>query len=236
MNLQEVIYITNKIIFIQKYYRKYLKYKYLSNNNIDIMNIIDISDKELLLNTRIKHMSKIDFGKTFAISNQYVHKKILQYKLQKYNYKIYCCDDNDLPDYIDISNNCSGFDLVILNNNTKKYYKVQSKLRQVSGNTDTSQSTHFETTRRNSIKNKNKNHTGHVCYSVNEFDFVIISLINVKKNFDNRINCNNWTFCIIPVKDIIDIKNPELCLSHIPSDILQKNIIDLRKDISHIFM
>jgi len=165
------------------------------NIDLDIMEIIDDEDKELLLNKRIQNMSRMDWAKTMAISNQYIHKNILQHKLSKFGYKIYTSDDNDFPKNIDIdkTNNSQGFDIIVINPDGK-IYKIQSKLRQVRGNTDYSQQLHFETTRRNSEKNKDKNHTGHVCYSLDEFDYVMVSIINDKQNRDKIKNCNLWTY------------------------------------------
>ena len=209
----------------------------LINKNIeddfDIMKIIDNEDKELMLNKRIQNMSRMDWAKTMAISNQYIHKNILQNKLSKYGYKIFTSDDNDFPKNIDKTNNSPGFDIIIIDPNGK-IIKIQSKLRQVKGTTDYSQQLHFETTRRNSEKNKDKNHTGHICYSFDEFDYVMISIINDKKNRKKIKNCNLWTFCIIPITDLKDEKH-NCCVSHIESKIIEKNIIDLKKDIKYIF-
>jgi len=99
--------------------------------------------------------------------------------LNIYGYKVYSTDDIEIP-FINIKNNYPGFDLLIITPENK-HIKVQSKLRQVKGIYDYSQQVHFEITRRNSEKNKDKNHTGHIYYSLNEFDFVIITLINNKK-------------------------------------------------------
>ena len=205
-------------------------------DNLDIMEIIDDEDKELLLNKRIQNMSRMDWAKTMAISNQYIHKNILQHKLSKYGYKIFTSDDNDFPKNINIdkTNNSPGFDIIIINPDNK-IIKIQSKLRQVTGNTDYSQQLHFETTRRNSEKNKDKNHTGHVCYSLDEFDYVMVSIINDKKNREKIKNCNLWTYCIIPISDLKDEKH-NCCVSHIESKIIEKNIIDLKKDMKYKFI
>ena len=199
------------------------------NIDLDIMEIIDDEDKELLLNKRIQNMSRMDWAKTMAISNQYIHKNILQHKLSKFGYKIYTSDDDDFPKNIDKTNNSPGFDIIVINPDGK-IYKIQSKLRQVKGNTDYSQQLHFETTRRNSEKNKDKNHTGHVCYSLDEFDYVMVSIINDKQNREKIKDCNLWTFCIIPISDLKDEKH-NCCVSHNESIIIEQNIIDLKKDI-----
>ena len=108
----------------------------------DYMNVIEDDDKLMLQNGRVKNMSVIDWGKTMAISNQYIHKALLQNCLGP-EFKVYSTDDDDFPTDLDIKNNSPGFDLVIrLPNGT--YKTIQSKLRQVDGLTDTSRQTHFE--------------------------------------------------------------------------------------------
>ena len=199
---------------------------------LDLMKIINKDDFELLNNRRILLMKRIDWGKTISIPNQYIQKNILEYKLKYSDYKVYSTDDVDIPK-IDISNNSPGFDLIIIKPN-KSIIKIQSKLRQVNGLTDVSKQVHFETTRRNSEKNKNKNHTGHICYSVDEFDYLMISLVNDKKNRDNIKDCNKWSFVIIPISDLIDTEH-NCCISHITPNILKKNLVNLDKDIKYIF-
>lgn len=54
-------------------------------------------------------------------------------------------------------------------------------------------------------KNKDKNHTEHICYSLDEFDLVMISLINDKLNRDKIKNCNLWTYSLISIKELNDI-------------------------------
>ena len=136
--------------------------------------------------------------------------------------------DHDLPP-IDTKNNSPGFDLVIVTPDDKKI-RIQSKLRQVKGNEDWSQQVHFETTRRNSEKNKDKNHTGHICYSLDEFDFVMVSLVNDKVNRDKIKDCNLWSYSLINIKDLED-KDHGCCVSHIAPTILKKNIIKVNEDI-----
>lgn len=199
-------------------------------SKIDIMELIEDDDKQLLLNNRIINMSRIDWGKTIAVSNQYIQRNILRYILKPYGYLVYSTDD-DYPLKIDISNNSQGFDLVIITPENK-YIRIQSKLRQVKGINDYSQQVHFETTRRNCSKNKNKNHTGHICYSLNEFDLVMISLVNDRINRNDIIkNCNLWNYSLIPIKDLED-KKYNTCYSHIKPEILKKNMItNLDNDI-----
>ena len=171
-------------------------------NDFDIMRIIDKPDLELLENHRVVNMSRIDWGKSIAISNQYIQRNILKSKLEPFGYKVFSTDDADLPE-VNISNNSPGFDLLIVTPDNKQL-RVQSKLRQVKGNADYSQAVHFETTRRNSKKNENKNHTGHVCYSVDEFEYVMISLVNDRKNREVVKNCNLWSYAFVHVSKLID--------------------------------
>jgi hypothetical protein len=51
---------------------------------MDIMSIIDDDDKKLLENGRIINMSRIDWGKTISISNQYIQRNILRHMLNIY--------------------------------------------------------------------------------------------------------------------------------------------------------
>lgn len=117
---------------------------------INIMNIIEDDNRNLLENNRIANMTRIDWGRTMAVSNQYIHRNILRYILSPFGYSVYSTDDSDMPE-INIANNSPGFDLVDITPE-KKYIRVQSKLRQVKGINNYSQQIHFETTRRNSKK------------------------------------------------------------------------------------
>jgi hypothetical protein len=199
-------------------------------SNVSIMDIIDPSDREIMENKRILNMSRIDWGKVMAVSNQFIQRNILMHMCKPYGYSVYSTDDPDFPPYINIKNNSPGFDLVIVIS-PKEYYRIQSKLRQVHGKNDYSTQIHFETTRRNSEKNKDKNHTGHVCYSLSEFDFVMISLVNDKSNNNKRKNCDLWSYSLIPIKELEDVEH-NCCVSHINPDILEKNIIKITDDIN----
>lgn len=189
------------------------------------MKIISKEDLELLNNKRILSMSRLDWGKTISISNQYIQKNILEHLVKSSNFSVYSTDDTNCP--VKEKNNNPGYDLLICSPYGTNY-KIQSKLRQVKGLYDYSQQIRFETTRRNSNKNQNKNHTGHICYSIDEFDFVMISLVNDKNNRNNRNNCNLWSYCFIPVKELIDDKN-DCCVSKINSNIIKKHIIDFKQ-------
>ncbi len=170
-------------------------------------------------------------GKTISISNQYIQRNILRHMLNIYGYKVYSTDDIEIPI---IKNNSPGYDLIIITPENK-HIRVQSKLRQVRGIHDYSQQVHFETTRRNCEKNKDKNHTGHICYSLNEFEFVMISLINDRENREKIKNCNLWTFSLIHINDLQDIKH-DCCYSYIKPEILKTNIITINDDIRYKFI
>ena len=199
-----------------------------SSEIINIMDIIELDDRNLLENNRIASMSRIDWGKTMAVSNQYIQRNILRYMLEPYGYSVYSTDDKDMPN-IDIKNNSPGFDLIVTSPDGK-FIRIQSKLRQVRGKNDYSQQTHFETTRRNSEKNKDKNHTGHICYSLDEFDLVMVSLVNDRLNRDKIKNCNLWSYSLIPIKELEDSEH-QCCYSHIKPEILKNNIVNITTDI-----
>tara|TARA_B100000902_G_C27262505_1_gene891613 strand:+ start:401 stop:1141 length:741 start_codon:yes stop_codon:yes gene_type:complete len=213
---------------IQKYFNEYIIAKNLKNiKKQDSLNLnIIIKNKEFiqfLSMDWVKNLSKIDWGKSVSIPNQYIGRDILNQYMPK-GYSAYTTDDIDCPE-IDISNNSPGFDIIIkCPNGLLK--RVQSKLRQVTGVTHFSQQVGIETTRRNSKKNRNKNHTGHICYSADEFDYVLISAINVKEGFKNRNNINTWKFSLVPIKELID-KERGCCVTNIKPFILNKyKIID----------
>ena len=188
----------------------------------DIMSIINPSDRALLENERIQQMAIIDWGKSMAVSNQYIHQAILNQILPE-GHRAFTADDADLPESVKTANNCSGFDIVIrAPDGTLK--RVQSKLRQVNGETDWSRQTHFETTRRDCEKNKDRKHTGHVCYALDEFDYAMVSLVNVSKDLTRRNNCNLWSFAFIPISDLED-KAHNCCKSHIPAATLKTRLI-----------
>ena len=194
-----------------------------NNKKERFMNIIEKCDRDLLENERICSMTTIDWGKSMAVSNQYIQRNILRSLLNN-DYNIYSVDDSDFPKDISIANNSPGFDLVVITPE-KKTIRIQSKLRQVKGVFDYSMQTHFETTRRNSEKNKNKNHTGHICYSLDEFDYVMVSLVNVReKNLSIRSNCDLWSYSLIPIWELED-KSHNCCVSHIKPELLKKYLV-----------
>ena len=192
----------------------------------DLMKCVEPEDLELLNNRRIQGMSKIDWGKSMAVSNQYIQRNLLRNIFPTCH--VYTTDDKDLPK-VDTANNSPGWDVLVVKPD-ESTIRIQSKLRQVEGLTDVSQQTHFETTRRNSEKNKDKNSTGHIAYGLDEFDMALVSLVNVKKSMDRRSDINHWSFSLVPITAIQNhacVDTPQ-CLTHIPSKTLTEYQIDFK--------
>ena len=181
--------------------------------NSDIKMITDF-----ISNPMINVLSKIDYGKTIAPINE----RYIKHSLDKENLLHDEEDKDELKNIgIDTSNNGPGFDL---------YYKlknkrIQTKFRSVDGVTPFSRQVHFENTRRKSEKNNNSgSKTGHVCYSINEFDYVIVTICHLVGGV--RPSYKEWKFCLIPVSELEDTCNIGFCLPHIPANVLRKNACD----------
>lgn len=194
---------------------------------MSLMNVIDQFAKQLIENPIIKNMSVIDWGKAMARCNEIIQKDLLK------NLGIEAYDpetDNNCPE-INIANNSPGFDILV-KQKEGRFIRIQSKLRQVRGVTDFSQQVHFETTRRHSKKNKGTaSESGHVAYGCDEFDYVMVSLVNVGKKGNIRTNRNNvdkWSFSLIPIDALIN-KEKNCCYTHISSILLKKYEFDPNK-------
>ena len=198
------------------------------------MNVIDPAAVELLQNKIIRNSSIIDWGKQIARCNEIIQKNLLCHC------GVPTFDPADKEDTnITIANNSPGFDMISsktqfehslnskglpLNNRCKhtSFVRIQSKLRQVTGSTPFSRQTHFETTRRHSKKNEgSSSNTGHVAYSLDEFDYVMISLVHIKDSTLNRHIVDNWAFSIIPITELIDA-DTGCCKTRISSFLLKK--------------
>ena len=165
---------------------------------------------QLLQNPIIKLSSIIDWGKQMAHANEFIQRDLIQScGIPAYH----PADRNNRDGFTDseiatinntISNNSPGADIFCKDPTTNRIIRVQSKLRQVKGRTDFSHQTHFETTRRNSVKNQNQNQSGHVAYNPNEFDYVLVTLVNVRENLSRRNNINLWSFSCVPVRTLIN--------------------------------
>ena len=195
-----------------------------SPKQITLMSVLEPDAKEFIENGIVQKYTVIDWGKAMARCNEIIQKDILKsIGIEAYDPET----DEDCPE-ISIANNSPGFDILAKNSNGKMC-RIQSKLRQVKGVTDFSRQIHFETTRRHSKKNEGTaSDSGHVAYGCNEFDYVMITLVNVGKNGEIRTNRNNvdkWSFSLIPVEALID-KDRGCCFTHIPSKILKQYKFD----------
>lgn len=167
------------------------------------------------LNNPIVYFSSInDWGKLMGLTNEFIQQYILNSRLSMLNIK--CLPSKNC-------NNSRGYDLILQYKN--EYIRIQSKIRQVVGKYWYSRSIHFETTRRNSMKNTKKSYTGHVLYSTGEFDYVFISIIHLSKEcniYEKRSNINNWVFVLIPVEELVCPKNNTHLVPIIKPYILKK--------------
>jgi hypothetical protein len=86
---------------------------------------------------------------------------------------------------------------------------------------------HLETTRRNSAKNQDTNHTGHVAYRNDEFDVLIIFVPGKAFGITgSKIRC-------IPVSELIDPHRPHQLITNVNP--LKKKFDDDMKTINVIF-
>ena len=153
-------------------------------NKVDLMNLIHSDDVKILQNKRLLKMHPNDWGTSVGITNQYV-----QCNLLKTIYPDTYCEYEDIKNSgFNVSLTIRGFDLIFKKDNI--FYKVQSKLRQVKGVTPFS-------CQINLSKNKNQ------AYVKEDFDFLFVSLVNIKYGYENRSNINNWNFSFIPVNELL---------------------------------
>ena len=210
----------------------------LSNNQqkliIDKNNLITEKDVFNMVNNKfIANMSPIDWGKTMAIANEYICRDLMtSLGGTKVIHTDECIEGSEggmLLERlnIDISNNGSGFDTIVLFNGKR----IQCKIRQVKGKTPYSRSVMFDNTRRPKGKNKgDEGETGHVRYSIGEFDYVLVSLIESYKDKSVRTDLNKWNFSFVPISDLVDPNMPGFCSKTIPASVLEKNKLESDKD------
>ena len=167
--------------------------KNINKNNLiiekDVFNMVD--------NKFIANMSPIDWGKTMAIANEYICRDLMtSLGRTKVIHTDECVEGSEGGMLIeklniDTSNNGSGFDTIVLSNGKR----IQCKLRQVKGKTPYSTQTHFDNTRRTTGQNKGVaggGESGHVRYGTNEFDYVLVSLVESYKDKSVRTDLNKW--------------------------------------------
>ena len=182
-----------------------------------LMDVIPPAARELIENSIIQSMSVIDWGKAMARANEIIQKHLLIYcNINAYDPEL----DEDCP-AINTTNNSPGFDIVVQTADGQ-LKRIQSKLRQVKGVTPFSQQSHFETTRRHSKKNQGAAvQSGHVAYANDEFDYVMVTLINVRDGWEKRKSVDAWSFSLIPIAALID-EERGCCFTHIPAAVLKR--------------
>lgn len=217
MNIQ-TFYKNNYVskIKLNKYVYYILNKKnFNSYMSIDLMNYIEEDDIKILKNKRLYRMTPNDWGMSMGITNQYIQGSLLKLK---YN-EVYC-DYKDIQNSgFNVSSNIYGFDIIFKDNN--KFYKVQSKLRQVRGVDNYSCQVNITTSRRSS---KEKN----IPYNKLDFDYLFVSLINIKENLEYRKDINKWGFSLIPTEKLIDPDNPNYLIKDVPGYLLNEYKIDFR--------
>jgi len=200
----------------------------LSQTRMTLTSKMGDAASQLLSNPIIKNASVIDWGKMMAHANEFIQRDLLR----NIGFSAYHPSDSSetvcagfTSEQIanlsnTIKNNSPGADIFVKTQNGQ-LLRIQSKLRQVKGITDFSQQTHFETTRRNSKKNQNQNQSGHIAYDPSEFDWVFVTLCNVRENLSRRNDIRQWSFSCVPVQELI---NPQYgcCATKISSDLLLK--------------
>ena len=178
-------------------------------NNRDLMNYIEEDDRRILTNKRLLKMSPGDWGMSVGISNEYIQSNLL-----KTIYPEIYTEPNDIRNKgFDTGINIRGYDFIFKNNN--KFNRVQSKLRQTKGLDTYSCQVSITTSRRS-------NNSKDVPYRKDDFDYLFVSLVNVKDNYDNRSDINKWGFSLIPVEDLIDKNNSDYLIKNVSGELLNK--------------
>ena len=186
---------------INSFFNKFLKPKNYMNK-VDLMNLINSDDIRILQNKRFLKMFPNDWGTSVGITNQYI-----QCNLLKTIYPETYCEYEDIKNSgFDVSITIRGFDLIFKKENN--FYKVQSKLRQVKG---------VDSFSCQISVSKNKNEP----YLKDDFDYLFVSLVNIKNGYHNRSNINNWVFSFIPVKELIK-NNTKYLIKEVPGNLLKK--------------
>lgn len=186
----------------------YLKKPY-STKYLDLMNYIDDDDKKILKNKRLLKMMPNDWGMSVGITNEYIQSNLL-----KTIYSEVYTEIDDIRKQGFITNiTIKGYDFIFRKEN--KFYRVQSKLRQVKGNDEYSCQINITTSRK---KANEKN----ISYKSDDFDYLFVSLVNIKNNYDNRSDINKWGFSFIPVQELIDKENSDKLVNNVSSEILNK--------------
>lgn len=171
-------------------------------------------------NPFIQSLSPIEYGKAIQTAvEEYVSYNVNSIAGEEILVDV--SQDPLLTEKYQYSNNGPGFDRLLL----PKCLRIQHKLRQVDGKTPYSKQVHFENTRRHSSKNQNKSsESGHVRYSLTEFDYVLVVLCHIIDG--KRQNYQDWSYSLISSSKLKDVNNKGYCLPNIPSALLLENKYD----------
>jgi hypothetical protein len=189
-----------------------MKIKQLNYTHSDLISYLD--------NPFAQSLGPLEYGKAIQTAvEQYVNNTINS--IAGETLLVDVSKDTQLVEEYQYVNNGPGFDRLYLP--TKK--KIQIKFRQVDGKTPYSKQAHFENTRRHSAKNNNKSaESGHVRYSVSEFDYVLVVLCHIVDGV--RTHYTNWSYSLVASSELEDVNNEGYCVSHIPSALLLENKYD----------
>ena len=207
-----------KIILNKCFFNCINKKNYNSYMDIDLMNYIEEDDIKILKNKRLFKMAPNDWGISLGITNQYIQGSLLKLKYDE----VHCDYDGIRNCGFNISTNIYGFDIIFKNNN--KFYTVQSKLRQVRGVDPYSCQVNISTSRRR----KNTD----IAYNKTDFDYLFVSLVNIKEDFEYRKDINKWGFAFIPVEKLIDPNNTNYLIKDVPSRLLNEYKINFQDFIN----
>ena len=224
MNFKLFFNLNNKKMFSlnNNLFIYYFKKHYNSYMGVDLMNYIEEDDIKILRNKRLFKMAPNDWGISLGITNQYIQGSLLKLKYDE----VHCDYDGIRKCGFNISTNIYGFDIIFKNNN--KFYTVQSKLRQVRGVDPYSCQVNITTSRRRKKRNMayNKTDIGYnktdIAYNKTDFDYLFVSLVNIKEDFEYRKDINKWGFAFIPVEKLIDPNNTNYLIKDVPSRLLNE--------------
>jgi len=173
-----------------------------------------------LENPFIRSLSPLEYGKAVQTAvEEFVTFNVNS--IAQENILVDVSKDSELLVEYNYSNNGPGFDRLHIP--TRK--KIQIKLRQVDGLTPYTKQVHFENTRRHSEKNNNKSaESGHIRYSVSEFDYVLVVLCHIQNG--ERKHYKDWSYALVKSSELEDVNNKGYCLPHVPSYLLSENKYD----------
>lgn len=177
------------------------------------------SHKQMMLQHNSKEIGKIRAYATELIICDFLNEYAIRYD-SEYMF-IHNDDIEQVEDIlkslgVDAEQVCqSGYDILAVNPSNGSFKRIQVKHR--------NSNIHLETTRRNSVKNIDKNQSGHIAYSSDEFDFLIV----VKGNFENAINIRS-NIIVFPSNVLKDANNNDILVRSVPKkiEVMYKNLTE----------